>query len=106
MMFLLEDAPCEAGFRRGRLHHSWIKNQILSWQIEDLLAIPSGDSPARTDFEDRIRPGGALEQELAVAKILCQSMLKGFSGALLVDLCPLSDMPVEEKRIIKDVLHQ
>lgn len=105
-MFLIEDVPCEAASRRGRLHHSWLKNEVLQWDAEYLLEIRNSNSLELADFEERIKPGGGFEQELAEATILIQTMVHDFSCTPLVELCPLAELPAEAKQLVKDVLHQ
>jgi hypothetical protein len=105
-MFVLEDVQCEAENLRGQLHHSWLKNELLSMLRPDsLVKMHETQSLKRASFEEKIKPAGKFSQWIRDARRLCEIMMDGFSPAQLVESGPLAALPAEVRALTKEVLH-
>ena len=105
-MITLQGMPCDAEEVRSRLSHDWLGNKLLILQEEDVVQWHATRVSAGVEFERRLLPGGLYAEEMDNLYRLISGVQDGYSPARVVESGPLSDLPSDTQKLIKETLHQ
>lgn len=97
-MITLPCNECQANQSRGRLKHSWLENQLLNKNPEEVVFLWQNTGWTALDKEFSVRIKEAVD--------LADNLENGFSPKELVEqLAPLSHIDEETKGLIKKAVH-